>query len=61
MELYKGAYMPVFYILVGIGAVALWFLCSFLYRPLGGYFKHIFKDSYDAITEENEKKENIEK
>lgn len=54
--------MPVFYFLVILGAIIFWFLCSFLYRPLGGYFKHIFKDSYNAITkEDNEKKENIDK
>jgi len=44
-----------FYILVILVATALWFLCSFLFKPLGKFFTKIFKDTKDIINEQDEK------
>lgn len=44
-----------FYILVILAATALWFLCSFLFKPLGKFFTKIFKDTKDIINEQDEK------
>lgn len=46
--------MPAFYLIVILVCIAIWFLAAFLYRPLGGYFKRIFKDSVDAMTQDDE-------
>jgi hypothetical protein len=47
-----------FYLLVAIGLVALWFLCSFAYKPIGKFFHHIYKDARDEILEDNKKGDN---
>ena len=47
--------MPIFWLLVLAGVVALWFLLSFAYKAIGRFFKRIFKDSYDAMTSEDPK------
>ncbi len=51
--------MPAFYLLVFIGVVAVWFLLSFAYKPIGRLFYRIWKDSRDAMMEENKNKENV--
>ena len=49
--------MPVFYILVFIGAILLWFLLAFMFKPLGKLGHRVWKDTVDAINEEeNENK-----
>ena len=45
---------PVFIFLVLIGLAAVWFLSSFLYKPIGRFFCRIWKDATDEINEENE-------
>lgn len=47
--------MPVFYILVFIGAVLLWFLLAFMFKPMGKLGHRIVKDVVDAINEDDEK------
>lgn len=42
---------PVLILLVIIGAVALWFLLSFLYKPIGKLITRIYKDAVDEINE----------
>lgn len=49
---------PAFILLVLLGAVAVWFLLSFAFRPIGMFFYRIWKDSVDSINkEESEEKE----
>lgn len=49
---------PVFWLLVIIAAIALWFLSSILFRPLGKYVSKIFNDTVDIINDkEDEEKE----
>lgn len=45
--------MPVFYILVIVAAILLWFLLSFMFKPLGKLGHRIWKDAADAIDEED--------
>lgn len=47
-----------FYLLVAIGLVALWFLCSFAYKPIGKFFHRIYKDARDEILEDDKKGDN---
>ena len=45
--------------LVVLGAVLLWFLLSFAFKPIGALFTALWKDAIDEIKEENkEEKEN---
>lgn len=50
--------MPVFYIIVFIAAILLWFLLSFMFKPMGRFGHRIWQDAVDAINEdyENENK-----
>lgn len=49
---------PVFIVLVLLGLIALWFLLSFAFRPLGRIIYRIWKDAVDEINkEEREEKE----
>lgn len=45
--------MPVFYILVVLGAIALWFLLPFLFKPLGRLFVGLWNDAVNVMTEED--------
>lgn len=51
---------PVLIILVILLAVALWFLLSFAFKPIGKLFYKIGKEAFDEINDEevdeNEKK-----
>lgn len=51
---------PAFVLLVTIGLIALWFLLSFLYKPLGKFVYRIGKDAMDEINEVDEEKETEE-
>jgi hypothetical protein len=49
--------MPVFYILIILAAALLWFLLSFMFKPLGKLVHRLWKDAKDAIDEEDKNKE----
>lgn len=46
--------MPVFYILVFIGAIILWFLLAFMFKPMGKLGHRVWQDAVDAINEDDE-------
>lgn len=48
---------PVFWLLVILGAVALWFLGSFLFYPLGKYFWRLWNDTLDNIEKDDKEKD----
>lgn len=48
--------MPVFYFLVICGAIAVWFLLSGLFYPIGKFLKHIGNDAIGELTREDENK-----
>ena len=52
--------MPVFYILIFLAACLLWLYLSYLYQPLGKLCRRLWKDAKDAITEEDENKNDEE-
>lgn len=43
-----------FWLLIIILAVFLWFLCSFVFRPLGKFLYKLYKDAKEEIKNENE-------
>lgn len=50
--------MFAFYVLVILGLVLLWFLLSFLFRPVGKFFYRLWNDVVDVMNEnDNNKKE----
>lgn len=51
---------PVFIILVILGAVVLWFLLSFAFRPIGRFIYRIWKDAVDEINKNDESEEKKE-
>lgn len=52
--------MPLqFILLLLLGLVILWFLLSFLYRPLGKLVMKIYNESIEEIKKEEDEKENI--
>ena len=55
--------MPVFYLLVLVAAFVVWLLASFLYKPIGRFWKRIVSDAVEAMNEDDnhvEEKENSE-
>ena len=48
--------MPVFYFLVICGAIAVWFLLSVIFYPIGKFLKHIGDDVIGELTREDENK-----
>lgn len=48
---------PVFIFLVVLGAVALWFLLSFVFFPVGKFLYRLVKDALDEMEREDEKDE----
>lgn len=46
---------PALLIIVLIALVALWFLLSFLFRPMGKFTYRIYKDAVDEINKKEEK------
>lgn len=48
---------PVFVFLVIAATVALWFLLSFAFRPIGRFFYRIWKDAVDEINKNDESEE----
>lgn len=53
--------MPVFYLLVLIGAFVVWLLASFLYKPIGRFWKRIVSDAVEAMNEDDTLVEEKEK
>ncbi len=43
---------PALVILIVFGTVALWFLLSFVFHPLGKFIYRIWKDAVDEINKE---------
>lgn len=48
---------PAFIILVILAAVAVWFLLSFAFYPLGKLIYRIWKDAVDGINKNDESEE----
>ena len=48
---------PVFWLLVIAVAVALWFLGSFVFYPLGLYFSRLWKDTVSNIKRDDKEEE----
>lgn len=48
---------PVFIFLVILGVVALWFLLSFTFVPIGRFFYKIWNDVIDEINKKDESEE----
>lgn len=48
---------PTFVILVILAAIAIWFLLSFAFRPIGRLFYRIWKDAVDEINKNDESEE----
>lgn len=46
-----------FVLLVILAAVAMWFLLSFAFRPIGKFFYRIWKDAVDEINKNDESEE----
>lgn len=46
--------MPVFFLLVILGAVALWFLACAIYRPIGRLVHKISKNAMDELNATDE-------
>lgn len=47
---------PVFVFLVFVGVGILWFLLSFLFRPIGKLIYKIWQDAVDEINKDDEEK-----
>lgn len=47
----------VFIFLVILAAVAVWFLLSFAFRPIGRFFYRIWKDAVDEMNKNDESEE----
>lgn len=50
--------MPVFYFLIVVGAIVLWFLLAFLFKPIGKFFSKIGNDAINEMKDEEEENEN---
>ena len=49
--------MPAFILLIIIAAIILWFLCSFLYQPIGRFIGMIINNVREAIKDKEYKEE----
>ena len=45
---------PIMILIVIIGAIVLWFLGSFLWRPIGRFFTKRYKNAIGKINEDEE-------
>lgn len=52
---------PVLIILILLGGALLWLLCSFLYRPIGKFFKKLIDEAKEAMSEDDNEKGGKEK
>lgn len=46
---------PIIVLLVIFGAILLWFICAFLFRPIGRFFKRLWKDAMNAMKDKEQK------
>lgn len=51
----------VLFILIILGLIALWFLSSFTFHPIGKFLYRIGKDVYDEINKDETNKNKDEK
>ena len=49
--------MPVLYIYIVIGAILLWFLLVFLFKPIGKFFSKLWEDAINEMKEEKNEDE----
>ncbi len=49
--------MPVLYIYIVIGAILLWFLLAFLFKPIGKFFSKLWEDAINEMKEEKNEDE----
>lgn len=47
---------PILIFLIFLAGVLLWLLLSFIFRPIGGFFKRLWDDAERAMNEEDNKK-----
>lgn len=47
---------PAFVFLVILGAILLWFLSSFVFKPLGKLFYRLWKDAMDEMKDDEDSK-----
>lgn len=48
---------PMFVLLIILAAIAVWFLLSFAFRPIGRFIYRIWKDAIDEINRKDESEE----
>lgn len=48
---------PVFVFMVILAAVLLWFLCVFVFKPLGGLLLKLWNDAFEVMNEKDKKEE----
>ena len=51
---------PVLVFLILLAAVTLWFLCAFLFYPIGRFFYRIVKDAFEEMNREDKKEKHEE-
>lgn len=51
---------PALFLIVFIALIALWFLLSFVFRPLGRFIYRIYKDAIDEMNKEENNNKNKE-
>ena len=51
---------PIFIFLVLLGAVLLWFLLSFTFRPIGNFFYKTWEEAIEEINNKDPKEEREE-
>lgn len=51
---------PVLVFLILLAAVALWFLCAFLFYPIGRFIYRIVKDAFEEMNREDKKEKHEE-
>jgi F0F1-type ATP synthase membrane subunit b/b' len=50
---------PVLFFLIIIGAILLWIICSFVFKPIGKFINRVFANVKNSMLEEEiETKEN---
>ena len=47
---------PALIILIFVAGTLLWFICAFLFKPIGSLFKRLFDDAKRAINDNEENK-----
>lgn len=50
-----------FVFLLFLAAILIWFLCSFLFRPIGAFVSKLWNDAKNAMTDDQDKTNNNRK